>query len=123
MIGVKHITFLITAHVLLFGAANAGVIDDQGGAEDPHKQFVDQFLSGQFSESVQVDQDSDVISQSVGVAAKAMDAIGFIAGILFSPLKLAVETRMPFVLSLLFQAIFTFWEGAVIMSFIRGKNL
>ena len=123
MIGIKHITFLIVAHTLLWSAAGHGLIDNQGGAENPNKEFVDKFLSGEFSSTVQVSQDSGVIDSTVGIAVKALDGIGFIAGILFSPLKLAVETKLPLVLSVLFQGIFAFWEGAIILSFIRGKNL
>lgn len=123
MNGTKHITFLIVAHTLIWGAAGAGIVDQQGGASNPNKAFVDQFLSGDFSDTVEVGQESGVIDSTVGIAVKALDGIGFIAGILFSPLKLAVETKLPLVLSVLFQAIFAFWEGAVILSFIRGKNL
>lgn len=123
MIGMKHITFLIVAHTLLWGAASAELVDNQGGASNPNKEFVDKFLSGQFSESVQIGQDSGVIDSTVGLAVKAVDGIGYIAGILFSPLKLAVNTQLPLVLSILFQGIFAFWEGAIILSFVRGKNL
>ena len=123
MIGMKHITFLIVAHTLLWGAAGAELIDNQGGATNPNKEFVDQFLSGQFSQSVEIGSDSGVIDSTVGLAVNAVDGIGFLAGILFSPLKLAVNTQLPLVLSVLFQGIFAFWEGAIILSFIRGKNL
>jgi len=123
MIGIKHITFLIVAHTLLWGAANAEVIDNQGGAVNPNKQFVDQFLDGEFSSTVEINQDSGVIDGTVGIAVKALDGIGFLAGILFSPLKLAVESELPLILSVLFQGMFAFWEGAVILSFIRGKDL
>ena len=123
MIGMKHITFLIVAHTLLWGAAGAELIDNQGGASNPNKEFVDQFLSGQFSENVEIGQGSGVIDSTVGLAIKAVDGIGFLAGILFSPLKLAVNTQLPLVLSVLFQGIFAFWEGAIILSFVRGKNL
>jgi len=123
MIGMKHITFLIVAHTLLWGAAGSNLVDSQGGASNPNKQFVDQFLAGDFSESVQIGQDSGVIDSTVGLAVKAVDGIGYIAGILFSPLKLAVNTDLPLVLSVLFQGIFAFWEGAIILSFVRGKNL
>lgn len=123
MIGMKHITFLIVAHTLLWGAAGADLIDNQGGASNPNKEFVDQFLSGKFSESVEIGDDSGVIDDTVGLAVKAVDGIGFIAGVLFSPLKLAVETELPLILSVLFQGIFAFWEGAIVLSFIRGKNL
>lgn len=123
MIGMKHITFLIVAHTLLWGAAGADLVDNQGGASNPNKEFVDQFLSGQFSQSVEIGSDSGVIDSTVGLAVKAVDGIGFLAGILFSPLKLAVNTQLPLVLSVLFQGIFAFWEGAIILSFVRGKNL
>jgi len=123
MIGMKHITFLIVAHTLLWGAAGAELIDNQGGASNPNKEFVDKFLSGQFSQSVEIGSDSGVIDSTVGLAVKAVDGIGFLAGILFSPLKLAVNTQLPLVLSVLFQGIFAFWEGAIILSFVRGKNL
>jgi len=123
MIGIKHITFLIVAHTLLWGAATAEVIDNQGGAVNPNKQFVDQFLDGEFSSTVEINQDSGVIDGTVGIAVKALDGIGFLAGILFSPLKLAVGSELPLILSVLFQGIFAFWEGAVILSFIRGKDL
>ena len=123
MIGMKHITFLIVAHTLLWGAAGAGLVDDQGGASNPNKEFVDKFLSGQFSEAVDTGSESGVIDSGIGLAVKAVDGIGYIAGILFSPLKLAVKTQLPLTLSVMFQGIFAFWEGAIILSFVRGKNL
>lgn len=123
MSGIKQITFIIVVHTLLWGAAANGMIQAEGGASNPNKQLVDRFLSGQFSDTVSLGENSGIIDQTVGLGVRAADGIGYIAGILFSPLKIFTATQIPLTIAVMFQAIFTFWEGAIILSFIRGYQI
>jgi len=120
-IGTKLVIFLIAAHTLIFFAQTNNFLTKEE-TDNPHKGFLDQFLTGSFSDSVQVSADSGIISGTIRLAAKATDFIGIMFGILFSPFTLTANANMPPMLKVLIQTMLVFLEGSSIASFIRGKD-
>lgn len=117
------ISFLITAHVLLFFAGQAGAITIYESGDNPHKDFADRFLSGEFSDTYQIESDSTTLSETLGLGAKVLDFIGMIAGILASPYALFANSGLPSMFILLGQALLAFFEGKAVADFVRGVSL
>lgn len=115
----KVTMFVIMFHGLVFLAMDAGHLTAETG-QNKHKSFVEQFLSGQFSDTVDIGQDTGIISGTVRLASQVVDFIGFMTGIAVSPFLLLAQSPLPSEFKLLFTSLLGFLEIGAIAYFVRG---
>lgn len=115
----KIFVFVLTAHVLIFFTMQSAFLTSQSGS-NPHKSVFEEFLSGDFTETVEISDDSGIISGTIALAAKTLDFIGFIAGITVSPALLMLNSPLPTEIATLFGVLLTFLEIGAVAYFMRG---
>jgi len=116
---IRVFIFLIVAHSLVFYGMQSGMLEAQTGS-NPHENFVQQFTSGEFIDTVAISDTSGIISGTVALASRAINFIGFVAGAIFSPYVLITLSPMPFEFKFLTAALLGFMETAAVAYFIRG---
>jgi len=117
--GYKYLAFLVTFHVLMYGASSEGLVDNQS-PDNQHKKFVDEFADDNLTAKAEVSGDSGIIENTFSPILAISDLINSIIGILVSPYSAVNGTGLPSILKLLLQGIIGVSEMYVGYLFVRG---
>lgn len=117
----KLVAFLIVFHSLAYFAGSAGMIAHQTGETNTHKEFVTTFDDNSTAQVDVQNQDASIFDQ-IRITAQAIPFIGFIAEMYTAPFILIESTGLPDLFVMLLEALLGFFQGASLVSFIRGYD-
>lgn len=116
----RFLAFIVTLHVLLFFAADGGLITDQQG-DNPHKQVIEDFDDPEITDEAQLGEDSGIFEDISSPIFAVTGFVNSIVGIITSPYVAVSAAPLPEFFQVLFGTLLGLFEIIVSYRVITGR--
>lgn len=116
----RFLAFLVTLHVLLFFAGDAGLVTDEEG-DNPHAQVIEDFEDPSVTNEARLGEDSGIFEDIASPVFAVSGFINDIVGIITSPYTTVSASPLPTFFQVLFGTLLGVFEILIAYRTLTGR--